>query len=135
MSNLSRFSADLDRAFEDKVEGNVIAFQKKIALEALRRLIFRTPVLSGRARGNWQVSLGVRDDGVLEVTDPSGQPTIDKGTRPIMDLNKFDIIYIQNNLPYIKRLDDGYSKQAPAGIVAVTVAEIEAFMGQFSSQS
>lgn len=135
MSNLSRFSADLDRAFEEKVQGKVIAVQKKVALEALRRVIFKTPVDTGRARGNWQVSLGVRDDGVLEVTDPSGQPTIDKGTRPITDLNRFDIIYIQNNLPYIQRLEDGYSQQAPAGMVAVTVAEIEAFMGQFKRQS
>ncbi len=26
-------------------------------------------------------------------------------------------IYITNNLPYIRRLNDGYSKQAPAGFV------------------
>jgi hypothetical protein len=31
--------------------------------------------------------------------------------------------YLQNNLPYAWRLETGYSKQAPAGIVGITALE------------
>ncbi|NBT33816.1 MAG: hypothetical protein EBT13_18445 [Rhodobacteraceae bacterium] len=36
------------------------------------------------------------------------------------------IIYIQNNLPYANRLENGWSGQAPQGMVALTVAEVSA---------
>lgn len=32
-------------------------------------------------------------------------------------------IFLTNNLPYIERLERGWSKQAPTGMVALTVAE------------
>ena len=33
-------------------------------------------------------------------------------------------IWISNNLPYITALEDGHSKQAPAGMVALSLAEV-----------
>ena len=42
---------------------------------------------------------------------------------------KFPTITVQNNLPYIDRLENGYSKQAPAGMVSVTLAGLQARYG------
>jgi hypothetical protein len=35
------------------------------------------------------------------------------------------IYYIVNNLPYAQRLDDGWSSQAPAGIIGLALAEFD----------
>lgn len=35
-------------------------------------------------------------------------------------------VFIINNLPYIERLEHGWSKQAPAGMVRISKAEVEA---------
>jgi hypothetical protein len=36
-----------------------------------------------------------------------------------------EIIYLTNSLPYARRLEYGWSKQAPAGMVRITVANFE----------
>ena len=59
----------------------------------------------------------------------SGQISIDQGTSELMAYpNTMPPIYIQNNLPYANRLENGWSNQAPAGMVALTIAEVEAQM-------
>jgi hypothetical protein len=36
-----------------------------------------------------------------------------------------DIVFLVNNLPYGPRLERGWSKQAPSGMVGITVAEFQ----------
>ena len=36
------------------------------------------------------------------------------------------VIFITNNLPYINALENGHSDQAPSGMLAVTLNEVEA---------
>jgi len=38
-------------------------------------------------------------------------------------------IFIVNGLPYINRLENGWSQQAPNGMVAITLAELPARAG------
>lgn len=132
MSSLQKFSLDLDRAFDKKVIEPTLALQKKVSLEALRRVIEKSPVLTGRFRGNWQVAVGVRPTGELQVADTTGSNTLSKGSQPITALDDLDTVYIVNNLPYAKKLDQGSSQQAPAGMIAITVAEINAFFNEVS---
>lgn len=42
-------------------------------------------------------------------------------------MNDDETIYIQNNLPYIKALEYGHSKQAANGMVGVTLANAEQY--------
>jgi hypothetical protein len=121
-----------------------------LALEGLKRVVLRTPVDSGLARGNWQVGIGKRGTGVLSRKDRAGTATIASGTSKILSAPDFPFISIYNNLPYIavlefggfdpanpgpskdKRPDrfgrilvrDGYSAYAPRGMVAITVEEL-----------
>jgi len=98
---------------------------RKIALEMFRRVILRTPVDTGRARGNWQTTIGAPAIGTVDAKDPSGCAAIAKATAVGLTWRARTgaSILLTNNLPYIERLEHGYSKQAPSGMVAITVAE------------
>ncbi len=73
--------------------------------------------VGGRARFNWQTAIGVQLTGVLEDVDPSGVKTIDRGKDALANYQLGPEIIITNNVPYIERLNNGHSTQAPAGFV------------------
>ncbi|MEC7965396.1 MAG: HK97 gp10 family phage protein, partial [Pseudomonadota bacterium] len=79
----------------------------------------------GRARANWQVTIGTVPNGTLDLTDKTGQATISRATATAAGLKAGDVIYMVNNLPYIQRLEDGYSGQAPAGMVGLAVQDFQ----------
>ena len=96
-----------------------------LVLEAYRRVVLRTPVDTGRARGNWNISTGHPEAGADESKfDTTGLPSIGKAAAFTKSLSIKDITYIVNNLPYINKLEHGSSSQAPVGMVAVTVEEV-----------
>ena len=72
------FAAEV-KQFTDKTERLLRVIPRKIALELLRRLIMRTPVDSGRARGNWQASVGTPATGETGTTDKSGSAALEAG--------------------------------------------------------
>src|SRR5262245_29124586 len=80
--------------------------------------------VGGRFRGNWQVSIGEPITDELPRIDPNGALTIAAGSSVLKDAPAGIPIFIVNNLPYAQRLEYGWSKQAPAGMVRVTVAEL-----------
>ncbi len=101
-------------------------FKRKIALQGLTGVVLKSPVDTGRFRGNWNVSVEKVDFSTdLEKKDKSGQATINAGEEVIGQSKPYDVIYISNNLPYANRLENGWSDQAPNGMLALTVAEIE----------
>ncbi len=113
---LNAFTRDL-RAFGIGIEEEVNAVKRKAALRVLTGVTLATPVDSGRARGNWTVSIGAPDGSVAETTDKSGGATIAKGSAVISRALPRDTIFIANSLPYIVSLNDGSSRQAPAKFV------------------
>lgn len=122
------FSVELDREFE-ATEDELRTVVRRIAFDGLSRIIDRTPVDTGRARGNWFVRVDGPGTDVTTTEDKDGGATIARGSAVIADYKNetgFPIISIYNNLPYIIRLEDGHSKQAPTGMVAVTVTELQA---------
>lgn len=128
-TNLRQFQLELHRVAGKVPENRVVEFTKKVALEALARVVKRTPVDTGRARGNWQLAIGRPGGQTFDVTSESG--AMARARSAIAELPPFSVVYLSNHLPYIERLENGYSKQSPAGMVAVTVAEINsAFRGQ-----
>lgn len=125
-TNLSNFNRQL-RDFTDKrVPDEIIKIQRKISLEALRRIILRTPVDTGLARGNWQLTINSPTDAVLTRVDASGGSAISAGISKLANIPPFTTIYIQNNLDYILNLEHGpgMSTQAPNGMVAITIEEL-----------
>ena len=116
---LNKEIADTDENIEDAIS--------LIAMDSLRGIIFKAPVKTGRFRGNWIVSKNAFNRAKSEITDKSGGPTINKGSQVIQsfDYKKDQSIIIQNNLPYANRLENGWSKQAPKGMVALTLSEMQ----------
>ena len=121
------------RAFQNKVQKfaatlpaeKLTIFHRRLALEALGRLVAKTPVDTGRARGGWIVSTGEPSlwmPGEEEVVPPEVVQA--KGEKALGSLLPFDIVFVSNNVEYIEALERGHSKQAPHGMLAETVAEL-----------
>lgn len=117
-----------------KTEQKMDLAVRKIALELFSRVILKSPVDTGRFRANWQVAIGSVPDGTLELTDASGTATISKATAATAGVQAGDVIYLVNNLPYAQRLEDGYSGQAPAGMVGLTVQEFQRIVKQIGAE-
>lgn len=113
---MRRLASGIDPAVDQVV--------RKCALAVDATVVLATPVDTGRARANWQVELNGPAQGTTTKVSPSGAESIAaakskiaqyKGTAPNA------AIHITNNLPYIGKLNDGYSAQAPAGYVEKAV--------------
>ncbi len=121
-----------------------------IALQMMSRVIKRTPVDTGRARSGWDMTLGTPSSflppdrtrmqntgGLDEVGSTLGDLQdqtlgIFQGgvmlnrTAAAAQIDGTQNVFIINNVPYIIYLEDGWSKQSPAGMVRLTIAEMEA---------
>lgn len=132
-SNARRFQIELDREFREKVEDQLLLVVQKIGMELLSRVVLKSPVDTGRFRGNWNVAIQAPDISTTDAVDKSGGPTITRGSSVITGLQEPQVIWVSNNLPYAQRLEDGWSGQAPQGMVAVSVAEIETMFARVTS--
>ena len=84
--------------------------------------------VGGRFRGNWQVGVTERPNGTLPNIDPTGVETQTRIQAAIPGDASGKVYYLVNNLPYALRLEDGYSKQAPKGMVGLTVTHFQAIV-------
>jgi len=109
-----------------KLDSEACRVAVSVAETIIADLAYRTPVDTSQALSNWQVTLGSKVDNKIPPHYPgeggstrnsSAQATIDAGCNILRSKRPGVTIYISNVLPYIRRLNDGYSKQAPAGFV------------------
>jgi len=87
-------------------------------------IIIKTPVDTGRARGGWIAHQNMQPTTSPEIADKSGSIAIN-GVQVVA--GKFDIgstFYFVNALPYAEVLEYGSSKQAPGGMVRISIAEL-----------
>jgi len=110
------------QGFADKTGEKMDRVLRRSSLDVLRRLVVRSPVDTGRFRGNWQTGLDL-PTGEVEETDKFGNKTIESGASKVSNARIGDSVFIINNLPYALPLENGHSSQAPHGMVGVTVAE------------
>lgn len=96
---------------------------RAIALDLFSRIMVRSPVDTGRFRGNWQIDIASPALQMLERFDPAGQSTIMEEASKLIAFKIGTTIHIRNNVPYSVRLEYGHSSQAPNGMVRVTIAE------------
>lgn len=86
--------------------------------------------VGGRFRGNWQLGVGTVPAGVLAKIDPTGTGTVTANIAEIPSDASGRVYFYVNNLPYARRLEEGYSSQAPAGIVGLTVVEFQSIVNK-----
>jgi hypothetical protein len=110
---------------------------KIIALDAVANLVEDTPRKTGWARANWIPAIGTPANVNVDVKDPQpGQVQGRSGEREagvLLVASSYKLsrgpIFITNNVPYIRRLNDGHSQQAPAGFVQAAI--LRAVRGAF----
>lgn len=125
--------ADFDRQVADwvgKTEEKLDVAVRKIALEMFSRVILKSPVDTGRFRANWQVAIGAIPSGTLELDDKTGQASIGRVQATALGMDAGDVITLVNNLPYAQRLENGYSAQAPAGMVMLSIQQFQSIASQ-----
>lgn len=140
-SNMQAAVNEFNRQVQRFVDNNVkperlLVFYKRLTLEILRRVVFLTPVDTGRARGNWQLTIAQPATEQIPVVKGSTPDPVSAGANTLGRLNELDIVYISNNVPYIGFLERGSSDQAPGGMVAVTLGSLsEMFQKSLNGQT
>ena len=139
---MANWSLDLNK-FAKEADYKIKDVRRKFAFALYAGIVKKTPVDTGSARANWNVSVGKVDPSVTDKTKKTGTRIKEADIKAEGD----ETIYISNNLPYITTLEyggypspvkkgtynkktesyeirseGGYSKQAPSGMVGVTVA-------------
>jgi len=121
------FAIDVTK-FAVKAKGRMDIVRGKIVMDLFGMVIQKTPVDKGRARGNWQASTGAPITSAIENpgTSPSSDspPSADEAAAieaAIRELKGDESIFIMNNVAYILRLENGWSDQAPSGMVKTTL--------------
>lgn len=110
----------LPSTFMKKVDGGVVALQRRLTIEMLEQITIRAPVLTGRFKANNLVSVGEPVFYSVNRYDKDGNETLAYGEAALAALVPYSVVYIQNNLIYAGALEDGHSGQAPAGVYGVS---------------
>ena len=95
----------------------------RLAINIDRRVVQETPVDQGTASGNWLASVDSPDNSVIEEGDSRLDNAEYIAEEVIRGASRFKRIYLQNNLPYIVPLSEGYSLQAPDGYIDTIINE------------
>ena len=133
--NMAHWTMDLNK-YANKLKVKIDEVKTTYAFALYSSIVKRTPVDTGRARANWNISVGSSD---LSVDDKSKygkskgkkksspQPISEsemkyKSPSSLPKAKGDESIFIANNLEYIQKLEHGSSKQAPSGMVGLTLA-------------
>ena len=103
------FELSIAADMEDEINKEARA----VSLNLLNGLTRVTPVDTGRARGNWFVGIN-KSNRNIEAERKASQAVVEGGSvigkARVID---YPEIVLSNNLPYIEKLNDGHSTQAP----------------------
>lgn len=84
--------------------------------------------VGGRFRANWNCTIAAPNLSTTEETNYSG--AIPAVIQVCEASDRKDINWLANSLPYAARLENGWSKQAPAGMVRRNVTRIKRLISQ-----
>lgn len=111
---LEKLTKDINSAFDNAIKDYTVTFVDK--------LFDRSPVDTGLYRSNHNVSLNRRYMGTFGITDKS--TVVGDAASKVNEFTskKHESIYIQNNVPYAEKLENGWSRQAPSGVYGQTLS-------------
>ena len=119
------------------LEYNSSQIMRRVALAADQALVLATPVDTGRARSNWQMSLYVPIDTVIEpyaygAHGSTAAINVTLALQQAKDAVQAHVsgvlIHLANNVEYMPALNAGHSAQAPALFIQKGVmAAVDAF--------
>jgi hypothetical protein len=117
----------------EETEVKVDDVLQTIAIKVGEMVVTLSPVDTGLFRGNWQMNIDAPASSSLVRKDQDGHATISEIASVANSFTAGQIAYIQNHVlygddieyglyngPTEKVTDEGFSRQAPAGVVRVT---------------
>lgn len=126
------FALDLAKFAEkcaDKADAAVGNIVVRVAAEIDKRspvgdaLYWQSPppkgYIGGHFRGNWQLGIGALPVGEIPGADPTGAAAQTRILAAVPDEAAGRVYFIANNAPYAMRLEQGWSRQAPEGMVGL----------------
>lgn len=138
---LSDLSAVL--RFQNLTPERVTFVKRQVATTAMQRLGRRAPVLTGRYRASFNISINGID---YTVPSPAPKEFIKekkvyykydetKAQKALggVSLKVADGIFISNSLPYAEALENGHSRQAPNGIFRTVIPEVKEDIKKFAA--
>jgi len=125
------FSGDI-AAFANKAGESLDKTVRMVTLELFGSVIRSTPVDTGRARGNWQTTTSSPASGELDNrSESSALSELQQNAGGVGT-----VTYMANNLPYIKRLEEGWSTQSPPhAMVRANFTRIESIVANAARQN
>jgi hypothetical protein len=115
------------RADARSIDRQVLDVTTALAFEAVRGTVLLTPVDTGRARANWQVTLDTPATGFNDrARDKTGSKTIEAGVATVERAKPYQPIWMHNGVPYITYLEHGTEKMSPRAMVARTMERLRA---------
>ncbi len=123
VTNQRQFSIQLGKISEE-LGLTVSQVQRKIALDIFGDIVAGTPVLTGRAMNNWNISVNTPNRSINEGGGPAAVIQGAKSSEALTELSAlqpFQTVWISNSLDYIGYLEEGSSDKAPNGWVLQSV--------------
>lgn len=136
-------------AFAKQAPEQIRVAVRKVSIDLLTNTVYRTPVgnpklwkskppkgyVGGRLRANWTVALTAPNITTTDAIDKDGGATITTGVAVIATADGTQDIFITNSLPYAIPIEYGHSGvQAPAGMVRVTVTELQMYVDKAAAE-
>lgn len=119
--------------FRERNKRRIKSFMRMATIELYRRLMVVSPVDTGNFRWNWWCQV----NGITTRYETHENRGIDLN-RPITIFSDFELndsLYICNSTPYAKKLNEGWSKQAPARFVEITVSGVQNDVNKLLAQA
>lgn len=126
---MSKFTIDIT-AYCEKAKKNPETVMRQVAINLFSAIIKASPVDTGRFRMNWQTSGATPNSGLIAGVDPSGNKAVNSAITFIGNTPAWQELTLTNNLPYAERLEYGWSKQAPTGVVRVNVVRFQQLLNE-----
>lgn len=126
---MSKFTLDI-QTFVAKAKKNPETVMRSVSLKLFSAIIKASPVDTGRFRGNWQTTGVTPATGLIAGVDPTGNKAVNSAATFITNAPGWDTFTLTNNLPYAERLEYGWSKQAPVGMVRVNIARFQQLINE-----
>ncbi len=116
------FTADIQR-FATMTNSDIGTAKRAIVFALFGQVVAKTPVDTGRAKGNWFVTENTPSPDTTERDDTSPPGAVNVASQTMLNLvtEKLTVDILTNNLPYIEALEFGSSTQAPSGMLRTTL--------------
>lgn len=128
---MSKFTLDV-KAFCEKAKKNPEIVMRQVSMKLFSAIILGSPVDTGRFRNNWFASGATPSRETTTYTGKQGTAAIARVSKVITEARGYGWteLTLTNNLPYAQRLEYGWSKQAPVGMVRVNIARFNTLLNE-----